>query len=273
MNMTKVLIIGAAIIVLGGAGWSALSNKSTQDDAMMQKEDTAIMTKDIVVAMGALNASGQTGKATFSDMNGKTKVMVEISRGTDCVPQPSHIHMGSCSTPGAIVYPLNAVINGKAETILDVSLETLGNKLPLLIMVHKSKDEVKVFVSCGDLPKEGLSAMMEKKSEGAMMAKAGSYEAYSPEKIAKAATGKVVLFFRAGWCPTCKALDADIRSHLKDIPAEVTILDVDYDNSTALKQKYGVTYQHTLVQVDASGNQITKWSGGLTLAEFITNIK
>src|SRR3989344_7939647 len=177
MNMTKVLIIGAAIIVLGGAGWSALSNKSTQDDAMMQKEDTAIMTKDIVVAMGALNASGQTGKATFSDMNGKTKVMVEISRGTDGVPQPSHIHMGSCSTPGAIVYPLNAVINGKAETILDVSLETLGNKLPLLIMVHKSKEGAKTFVSCGDLSKEEFPvAMMEKKSEGAMMAKAGSYE-------------------------------------------------------------------------------------------------
>ncbi|MBI5405999.1 thioredoxin family protein [Candidatus Kaiserbacteria bacterium] len=117
-------------------------------------------------------------------------------------------------------------------------------------------------------------AMAPKKDESAaMMAKAGSYEVYSPEKIAKAATGKVVLFFRAGWCPTCKALDADIRSHLKDIPADVTILDVDYDNSTALKQKYGVTYQHTLVQVDASGNQITKWSGGLTLAEFVTNIK
>ena len=272
--MTKVLIIGAAIIVLGGAGWSALSNKSTQDDAMMQKEDTAIMTKDIVVAMGALNASGQTGKATLSDMNGETKVSVKISGGIASVPQPSHIHMGSCSTPGAIVYQLNPVVDGKAETILDVSLETLGNKLPLLIMVHKSKDEAKVFVSCGDLPKEGFPvAMMEKKSEGAMMAKAGSYETYSPEKIAKAATGKVVLFFRAGWCPTCKALDADIRSHLKDIPADVTILDVDYDNSTVLKQKYGVTYQHTLVQVDASGNQITKWSGGLTLAEFITNIK
>ena len=166
------LIIGATILVLGGAGWSAFStNQSAKDDAMMKKDSA---------------------------------------------------------------------------------------------MVEKTDDAM--------MQKED-TAMMEKKSEGAMMAKAGSYEAYSPEKIAKAATGKVVLFFRAGWCPTCKALDADIRSHLKDIPADVTILDVDYDNSTALKQKYGVTYQHTLVQVDASGNQITKWSGGLTLAEFITNIK
>lgn len=289
MRTTKILIIGVAVLMLGAVGWSALStNQSAKDDAMMQKgsamaektddammqkEDTAMMTKNIIISIGALNASGQTGKATLSDMNGKTKVVLDIASGARGVPQPSHIHIGSCPTPSAIVYPLSAVVNGKAETILDVSFETLGGKLPLAIMVHKSKDEVKTFVSCGDLPKEGLSTMMEKKSEGAMMATAGSYDVYSPEKIAKAATGKVVLFFRAGWCPTCKALDTDIRSHLKDIPAEVTILDVDYDNSTTLKQKYGVTYQHTLVQVDASGNQITKWSGGLTLAEFITNIK
>lgn len=114
--------------------------------------------------------------------------------------------------------------------------------------------------------------MVEKKDE-VMMTKVGSYEAYSSEKIANAATGKVVLFFRASWCPTCKVLDADIRAHLSDIPAGVTILDVNYDNSSALKQKYGVTYQHTLVQVDASGNQITKWSGGQTLASLLTNVR
>src|SRR3989338_2109218 len=83
--------------------------------------------------------------------------------------------------------------------------------------------------------------------EGAMMQK-GSYEAYAPEKLAKANSGDVVLFFRASWCPTCKAVDADIRANFSAIPGGLTILDVDYDNSSALKQKYGVTYQHTFVQ-------------------------
>lgn len=101
----------------------------------------------------------------------------------------------------------------------------------------------------------------------------GSYESYSTEKLARAATGDVVLFFRAPWCPTCRALDADIKAHLGDIPAGVTILDVDYDSSTALKQKYGVTYQHTLVQVDASGTQINKWTGSPNLAALLSNIK
>lgn len=93
----------------------------------------------------------------------------------------------------------------------------------------------------------------------------GTYEAYVPEKLARAETGKVVLFFKASWCPTCRALDADIKASLDDLPDGLTILEVDYDTATELRQKYGVTNQHTLVQVDSKGDQITKWSGGLTL--------
>ena len=113
-------------------------------------------------------------------------------------------------------------------------------------------------------------AMM--KDEGAMMQE-GSYEPYSSDKLAMATKGDVVLFFRATWCPTCKALDADIRSHLSAIPANLTILDVDYDNSATLKQKYGITYQHTLVQVNADGSQIKKWSGSPNLASLIAQVQ
>lgn len=124
----------------------------------------------------------------------------------------------------------------------------------------------------GEAMMEKDGAMMDKAPEGAMMS-AGSYEAYAPEKLAKAETGKVVLFFRASWCPTCRALDSDIKANLKNIPKDVTILDVNYDTSTALKQKYGVTYQHTFVQVDAQGTQLAKWQGSATLAALVGNIK
>lgn len=122
------------------------------------------------------------------------------------------------------------------------------------------------------------TSMMEKKDGEAMendenaMMKSGSYESYSPEKVA-AATGDVVLFFHASWCPTCREVDENIKTNLKDIPSGLTILDVDYDNSTALKQKYGVTYQHTFVQVDAQGNQIKKWSGSSTLGALVAEVK
>ena len=121
---------------------------------------------------------------------------------------------------------------------------------------------------------------MMKKDETSMMnksdtmMKAGSYEAYAPEKVALASlTHDVVLFFRASWCPTCKAVDADIKANLSKIPSSLAILDVNYDNSTALKQKYGVTYQHTFVQVDAQGNLIKKWSGSPTLSALVAEVK
>jgi thioredoxin 1 len=116
------------------------------------------------------------------------------------------------------------------------------------------------------------SEIMASKTDSMM--KGGSYESYSPEKIAMASSAhNVVLFFHASWCPTCIALDKDIKSHVKDIPSNLTILDVDYDTSTSLKQKYGVTVQHTLVEVDAKGNLIKKWLGSPTLADLASKVK
>jgi thiol-disulfide isomerase/thioredoxin len=113
--------------------------------------------------------------------------------------------------------------------------------------------------------------MMEKED---VMVKAGSYEAYAPEKVALAsASHDVVLFFRASWCPSCRAIDADIKANIGVIPANLSILDVNYDDATALKQKYGVTYQHTFVQVDASGTLIKKWSGSPTLSALVKEVQ
>lgn len=130
----------------------------------------------------------------------------------------------------------------------------------------------------GSLMKAGEHGMMgdEKMMEGkhdAVAVKAGTYEPYAPEKIVKAETGKVVLFFHASWCSTCRVLTEDIKAHLGAIPENVTILDVDYDTSSALKQKYKVTTQHTLVQVDAKGEQIKQWKGSPTLAALVAEMQ
>jgi thioredoxin 1 len=118
--------------------------------------------------------------------------------------------------------------------------------------------------------KKDDTSMMDKSDT---MMKVGSYEAYSADKLARAETGDVVLFFHASWCPSCRGLNTSIESNLKSIPEGVTILKTDYDKETELKKKYGVTYQHTLVQVDKSGNMIKKWSGGGTLDNLLSQIQ
>lgn len=74
----------------------------------------------------------------------------------------------------------------------------------------------------------------------------------------------VVLFFAADWCPTCQEATANLEADPAAIPAGLAIVRVDYDNSDELKRKYGVTVQHTFVQVDADGNEVAKWNGSVT---------
>lgn len=82
------------------------------------------------------------------------------------------------------------------------------------------------------------------------------YVEYSPDVIAKT-TGTKILFFHAPWCPQCRALEKSIKAGT--IPEGTTIIEVDYDSNQALRQKYGVTVQTTLVRVDDNGNLIEKY--------------
>ncbi len=83
----------------------------------------------------------------------------------------------------------------------------------------------------------------------------GVYTDYSPAAVS-AANGTTVLFFHAPWCPQCVALDRDITAN--GAPDGWTILKADYDSSTELKRKYGVTLQTTVVFIDSDGELIAK---------------
>ena len=286
------------ILLLGGI--IAFNSPETQKGEMQMEEvmdqdkmmgADKMMEKTITVALVAQNGSGEMGTAVLSEMGTQTRVMVNLTGSPTGVSQPMHIHGGACPKPGAVLYPLTNAIDGISETVLDVSLSKILGELPLAINVHKSVTEAKVFVSCGNIaasPMEGGEKMMEQGSmemkdgesgdkqamaKEAMMTSRGAYVAYDPALLANAEKGKVVLFFRASWCPSCKALDSDIRARASEIPGDVTILNVDYDTHVDLKQKYGVTYQHTLVQVDGKGNLIKKWSGTSKLSDLIAQLK
>ena len=96
---------------------------------------------------------------------------------------------------------------------------------------------------------------------------------YTPEAVSSAtADDKVVLFFHATWCSTCKLLADDITANADSIPDNVRILLVDFDTATDLKQKYGVALQHTLVQVDSNGDAIEQWHLTPTLGELLDSL-
>ncbi len=69
-----------------------------------------------------------------------------------------------------------------------------------------------------------------------------------------------VYFFHAAWCSVCVGIENEINADPSRIPEGTTLIKVDYDTQTALRQEYGVTTQYTFVQFDNSGNKIAKWS-------------
>ena len=104
------------------------------------------------------------------------------------------------------------------------------------------------------------------------------YLVYSKVAYENAVTQRRVLFFYATWCPSCKQADEDFTANSDKIPDDVVVLRVNYNDPNTdqeekdLAKKYGITYQHTFVQVDEQGNEITKWNGGQT-NELLTRLK
>ena len=104
------------------------------------------------------------------------------------------------------------------------------------------------------------------------------YVEYSKASLDKAGNNRRVLYFYASWCPTCKPADADLEANKDRIPNDVTVIRVNYNDPETdqeekeLAKKYGITYQHTFVQIDSQGNEVTKWNGGKT-DELIAKIK
>lgn len=81
---------------------------------------------------------------------------------------------------------------------------------------------------------------------------------YEADPAAHAGT-KVVYFFHASWCPSCRATEQAIGD--TGVPGGLTLVKADYDSDTDLRKQYGVTTQHTFVQVGPDGERLAIWTG------------
>lgn len=155
-TVNKNFLIGIGVVALLVVGFMMFSNKpqTTPPPATTTTEETASPSaamSDVTITLSEQNKSGESGTATLSEVDGKVKVMLEMSGAPKDIAQPAHIHVGVCPDVGAVKYPLTSPINGVSETMLDVTLAQLKAELPLGINVHKSGEEATVYVSCGDL--------------------------------------------------------------------------------------------------------------------------
>ncbi|MCA9309339.1 thioredoxin family protein [Candidatus Saccharibacteria bacterium] len=103
---------------------------------------------------------------------------------------------------------------------------------------------------------------------------AGRYQEYSEAAVADSNYQTTVVFFYAPWCPECRAFKQAIEGG--PLPDGVQILETDFDSSSKLKEKYGVTLQSTFVRVNTSGDLQKKWVGygqDKSLANVLDNVQ
>lgn len=105
---------------------------------------------DLTLQLAEQNSSTQDGTATFTSVGGgRTRIVLELTNPPD-VPQPAHVHSGTCDNLGDPVVALTSVEDGTSETNVEMSLEQLEQG-ELVIHAHKSEAEYDVSVACAPI--------------------------------------------------------------------------------------------------------------------------
>ena len=114
--------------------------------------------KPVTVPISEQNGSGESGTAKLTPLDsGKTRVEISLKGKSKGVAQPAHIHEGGCANlDPKPKQGLDNVVNGKSTTVVPVALNDLVDK-KLAINVHKSTEDIKTYVACGDITAGGTS--------------------------------------------------------------------------------------------------------------------
>jgi hypothetical protein len=129
----RTLIIVSSSLIFATAGANAADNSGGR-----------------VFALNAQNGSGEHGTVALKPRGSKTVVEIHLI-GAPASAQPAHIHMGTCAKLNPVPkYPLTSTIDGISETTVDEPIATLvaGG---LAVNVHKSANDLKDYVACGNL--------------------------------------------------------------------------------------------------------------------------
>jgi hypothetical protein len=155
----KLRLLAAVIagIVAGGLAFAPLA----QEKDKSAKKSGA---KSVTVRLAQQNKSKESGTAKLTPEGDKTKVEISLKGAPKGVSQPAHVHEGSCAKlDPKPKYGLQNVVDGKSSSEVPVKIDELlgGN---LAINVHKSAEEVKTYVACGNIKKPAAKKASEKKS-------------------------------------------------------------------------------------------------------------
>jgi hypothetical protein len=111
----------------------------------------------VTATVSEKNGSGITGAVTLTKQGDSTQVSLSLHGGRPGLKYPSHIHGGTCTTPGAVVAPLGDVAIGKDKAgstttmVLTSTLDSARMKFGGLIEQSHLARGMKP-VACAEIP-------------------------------------------------------------------------------------------------------------------------
>lgn len=161
VRLAAISLVAALAACGGGSNSSSTTNTGNTETGgtgmkqanVLHKAHNAMSAKLLNINMGAMNGSKQDGTASVGD-SGKNavKVTVTVSNEPKGAIEPAHIHAGTCKKLNPAPFKaLSSVVGGKSTTTIPGLTVAALKKAKYAINVHKSLNDLKTYVSCGDL--------------------------------------------------------------------------------------------------------------------------
>jgi len=82
---------------------------------------------------------------------------------------------------------------------------------------------------------------------------------------------RVLLAFKARWCPPCKQMDRDVftQKAAANALADFVPIQIDVDDERRIADRFDVTELPTFIVLTSEGKPLTHQTGGMVLEEFV----
>ena len=147
------------LVACGGGNSNSTNTGNTESSGTQVKQVNPLhvahnaMSKHVLdINMGAMNGSKQDGSATVADKGKGVQVTIHLNNEPKGASEPAHIHQGTCKNLNPAPWKmLKNVVGGASNSFVpDLSVAEI-KKGHYAINAHKSLNDLKTYVSCGDL--------------------------------------------------------------------------------------------------------------------------
>ena len=111
----------------------------------------ATVATTVSLGMNPTNSSDASGTLSLEDRAGKLFILVTLTKSGAVGKFSTSLVEGNCSAPGAKLYTLGPVVNGRSATTLYVTADALRSKPATSIVVMKDEKDPKSMISCGNV--------------------------------------------------------------------------------------------------------------------------